>query len=406
MLCEARDEVVVRARLDEDPRPRLAALPGGVVDRPDRARDRVVEVRVGEDEVRALAAQLERDALDRLRAEPHDLAAGPRRSREGDLVDTGMTDEVGACRGAVGGDDVQDARREPDLGRELRDPQRAERRLRVRLQHDGAPGREGGRQLPRRHRQRVVPRDDLSGDADRLLQGVEEERAPERARAAGDRRDRGPVEAEDLGRLVDLELDRRDRLADVARLELGELLPVRDDRVGERVQEPRALGRRRLPPRPVERGAGGLDGAVDVGLPAIAARPSGSPVAGSTRSRSSPDAGSTVSPPMKRPYSRSTATLTRHPPRERGGACPGNRRFPSVTEEGAGGHWSPERAEARDACLLRQQRAEPLRAPLDVPPAEVAAQGIGRHVRAPERVEHEAHGRLGVLRVRAAHRSV
>jgi hypothetical protein len=59
-------------------------------------------------------------------------------------------------------------------------------------------------------------------------------------------------------------LDRRDRLADVPRLELGELLAVRDDRVGERVQEARALGRGRLPPGAGERRPRRLDGAVDV----------------------------------------------------------------------------------------------------------------------------------------------
>jgi hypothetical protein len=53
---EAGDELVVDRRLDEDARARLATLSRGVVDRPDRARDRVVEVGVGEDEVRALAA--------------------------------------------------------------------------------------------------------------------------------------------------------------------------------------------------------------------------------------------------------------------------------------------------------------------------------------------------------------
>ena len=154
--------------------------------------------------------------------------------------------------------------READLGSELREPQRGERRRRVRLQHDGAAGGERGRELPRRHHQRVVPRHDLPRDADRLLQRVEEERAADRVRAAGDRRDPRGVEAEVLDGLVELRLDRRDRLADVARLELGEVLAVGDDRVGERVQEARALGRRRLRPVARERAARGLDGAVDV----------------------------------------------------------------------------------------------------------------------------------------------
>ena len=157
LLGERGDEVVVDRLLDEDSRARLAALARGVVDRPDRARDRRVEVGVGEDEVGALAAQLQRQALDRLRAEPHDLAARLRRAGERDLVDPRMLDEVGAGGRAVGGDDVDRAGREADLGGELGQPQRCQRRLRVRLQHDRAAGRERGRELPRRHQQRVVP---------------------------------------------------------------------------------------------------------------------------------------------------------------------------------------------------------------------------------------------------------
>ena len=144
---------------------------------------------------------------------------------------------------------------EADLGRELGDPQHRERRLRIGLEHDRAAGGERRRELPGRHQQRVVPRHDLRGDADRLLLRVEEQRAADRVRAAGDRRDRRGEVAEVLGRAGDLRLDRRDRLADVARLELGELLAVRGDRVGERMQQARALGRRASCPRPRRRRA-------------------------------------------------------------------------------------------------------------------------------------------------------
>src|SRR5262249_37703912 len=44
-LAEAAHELVVQRRLDENARAGLAALAGRVVDRPDRARDRVLEVR-------------------------------------------------------------------------------------------------------------------------------------------------------------------------------------------------------------------------------------------------------------------------------------------------------------------------------------------------------------------------
>ena len=57
----------------------------------------------------------------------------------------------------------------------------------------------------------------------------------ESAEPAGDRGDRRAVEAVVLYALSELRLDRRDCLADVAGLELGELLAVCLDRAGERV---------------------------------------------------------------------------------------------------------------------------------------------------------------------------
>jgi hypothetical protein len=116
-LGEAVDELVVERRLDQNARARFAALAGRVVDRPDGARDRIVQVCVGEDDVRALAAELEGQALDGVRTQPHDLPARRGRAREGDLVDTGVADEIRAGRLAAAGDDVDRARREPDLRR-------------------------------------------------------------------------------------------------------------------------------------------------------------------------------------------------------------------------------------------------------------------------------------------------
>jgi hypothetical protein len=56
---EARHELVVDRVLDEEPRPGQADLAGVAEDRLDRPVDRVVEVGVLEDEVGALAAELE-----------------------------------------------------------------------------------------------------------------------------------------------------------------------------------------------------------------------------------------------------------------------------------------------------------------------------------------------------------
>ena len=59
----------------------------------------------------------------------------------------------------------------PASMRELGDRQRAERRLRRGLDHDGAAGRERGRHLPRDHGDREIPGRDRGDDADRLLDG-------------------------------------------------------------------------------------------------------------------------------------------------------------------------------------------------------------------------------------------
>ncbi len=177
-----------------------------------------------------------------------------------------MADEVGAGRRPIARDDVHHARREADLRGQLRQPQGRERRLRVGLEDNGAAGRQRGRELPGRHHQRVVPGHDLARHADRLLQRVEQQRAADRVRPAADRGDRGTVVAEVLDGLVELRLHRRDRLADVPRLELRELAAVGDDRVRERVEQPRTLGTRSLAPGTVECATRCLDRPVDVRL--------------------------------------------------------------------------------------------------------------------------------------------
>ena len=218
----------------------------------------------------------------------------------------GATTRCAPVVGPSPGDDVDDAGRDPDLGRELAEAQGGQRRGRVGLQHDRAARGERGAELPGSHHDRVVPGDDLRADADRLLQRVEEERAADRMRAACDRRDRRGEEAEVLDRRRDLALRGGDRLADVARLELGELLAVRVDGVGERVEEPRALGRGRLAPRArrARRARPRPRGRRPRARPSRrgrAARRSPAP----SDPRTSPEAGSTSSPLMKRPYSRS-----------------------------------------------------------------------------------------------------
>ena len=66
--CELLDELVVDSLLHEQPAAGAAALALVEVEAEHRARHGGVEVGVGEDDVRALAAELEGDPLERLGA--------------------------------------------------------------------------------------------------------------------------------------------------------------------------------------------------------------------------------------------------------------------------------------------------------------------------------------------------
>src|SRR3712207_9132833 len=82
--------------------------------------DGPVEIGVGEDEERALAAKLERHRSDVLRRGARDVLGRLDRSRERDARDLGARDERGAHLLADPLNHVQDARREPGVRSEER----------------------------------------------------------------------------------------------------------------------------------------------------------------------------------------------------------------------------------------------------------------------------------------------
>ena len=203
------------------------------------------------------------DALDRVGRRAGDRLAGLDVAGDRDHPDRRVLDEPLPDRDAVAGHDLQHARRD-DLLRELDEAQQRERRLLGRLQDLEVARRERRPHLPDGHHQRVVPRADAGDDADRLapdhrrvaLDVLAGRLALEVARRAGE-------EAEVVGRERHLVARGHERLADVDRLELRELVGVLLDHVGERVEELGALLRRLLEPLR-RRGLRGLDGAVDV----------------------------------------------------------------------------------------------------------------------------------------------
>ena len=238
LLGQRFDDVVVHAVGDEHAGRRRAVLAGVVVAGAGDPSGHRLEVRVVEDHDRRLAAELEVDALERVGGGASDPLAGLDRAGQRDHVDVGMRDQpLAGLAGA--GDDVEHALGQ-DLVRELGEAQRGQRRRLGRLEHDRVAGGERGTDLPDRHQQRVVPGRDLADDADRLapdhrrvaLEVLARRLALHAARGAGE-------EAQVVdggGQLVGL--DRGERLAGVARLELGEFVGVRLDGVGELAAAP------------------------------------------------------------------------------------------------------------------------------------------------------------------------
>ena len=168
------DHVVVDVALDVQARAGVAALALVEEDAVRRARDRNVHVGILVEHLRALATQLERDLLEIARRRLHDQPADLGRAREGELVDAVVGRER-RPRVPEPGHDVDHARGQPGLQHQLTESQRRERRLLGGLEHDRHAGRQRRAELPGRHQQREVPRDDLPDDADRLPARVGQE---------------------------------------------------------------------------------------------------------------------------------------------------------------------------------------------------------------------------------------
>ena len=118
------------AFLDEEPRACHTDLAGiarnGTC---DSARNCIDLRRVGEDELRALAAQLQRERLRAgLGAGRHDLGARARGTGEGDFGDAWVPYKCVACGRAVALYNVEYARRDTGLDSQFRETQHRERR--------------------------------------------------------------------------------------------------------------------------------------------------------------------------------------------------------------------------------------------------------------------------------------
>jgi hypothetical protein len=222
-----------------------------------------------EDDARRLASELEAHALEVAGGGAHDLVADLRAAGERHLVDLAVPGQRRAGV-AKARHDVHHAIGYPDLAQEPPQEESAQRGLLRRLEHHAVAAGQRRPELPRRHQQREVPRDDLAHDAHRLAQRVVEEGRPVRA-VDGDGLAldlRGPAGV--VAKVIDGERHvgrarHHQRLAVVEALELRELLAVLLDQVRQPPQQLAALARVHSGPRAQVEGAPrSLHGAVDV----------------------------------------------------------------------------------------------------------------------------------------------
>src|SRR5436190_1042315 len=183
-LRELLHDLIVHRLLHEQPRSRRADLALSIEDAVLGAAHRRREVGIGEDDVGALAAQLQRHPLHRRRGLAHDPLADFGRAREGDLVHERMAHQRGAGCGPLPRHHVERARRQARRDRDLPEQQGGERCLVRGLQDHRTPGREGGGDFPRGEVQGEVPRHDRAHHTHRLAQRVGEEVAARGVREA------------------------------------------------------------------------------------------------------------------------------------------------------------------------------------------------------------------------------
>ncbi len=156
---QARDERVEDRPLDIDALGAEADLAAIGEARAHHALDRLVEIGVGEDERRVLAAEFERHLPDAERGLAHDRFARAGLAGEGDAVDERMLGQELAGRvrpEAV--HDVVDALRHAGLVHHLAEQGRGQRRLLGRLDDDGVAAGERRADLPGHQQERQVPR--------------------------------------------------------------------------------------------------------------------------------------------------------------------------------------------------------------------------------------------------------
>ena len=267
-LARVLHELVVDVLVHEDAAAGAAYLALVEQDAQLDAVQHHVPLGVGEDDVGGLAAQLQRGRDKALGRCASDIAAHFGGTGEGQLADLRVVEDVLTRLRAAARDHVEHAGRDDALG-ELRQLEHRKRGRGRGLEHRAVAGGQHGGQLPSRHKEREVPRHDLTDDADGLVQHERHHVARKHVGLSRIGQQHAGEVTEMIDRVRHVDGARlANGLAVVQRLQQSELLGVLFDEVGHLVQDNSALGLRGLAPG-FERLPSSVDRAVDVFLGGI-----------------------------------------------------------------------------------------------------------------------------------------
>ena len=237
------------ARLQDQAAGRRAALPGGTEGAPEHALERQLQIRVVEHDLRVLAAHLQRQPLVHAAARLTHLPPRLGGAGEGDERHVGVLHDRLADHFAGAVHELDHLGRQPRLEQDLDEHGRRVRHVLGRLEDARVPAHQRREHLPRRDRERKVERRDDAGDADRAAEahrplgaqlaghGVAVQAAPFRRR-----------EVRGVDALLHVAARLGERLAHLARHEVGDLVLARRHQVADAPQHVAAGRRRRAAP--------------------------------------------------------------------------------------------------------------------------------------------------------------
>ncbi len=232
-------------------RDRHAALARRAVARADQRVDRLVHVGVGHHHHVVLGAAEALHALSRRRAARIDIFGDRGRADEADRLNVGIVED-GVDRFLVAVDDIEDAGRPARLDEQFAEPHRHAGIALRRFQDEGVAAGDRRRELPQRDHRGEIERRDAGDDAERLAHRIEVDAG---AGAIGvfalHQMRNAEREFDHLDAALDVALGVGDRLAVLAREDVGELVVVLGDEIDELHQDAGAALR-------IDRGPGRL----------------------------------------------------------------------------------------------------------------------------------------------------